>query len=114
MSTVKIESFDAAIHRNHMPEALSPPVPRKVLVVCVGKFRLEFLSLAQLDLAIAYFRNPSGSTRRDSSSGDHWEFQPWQSRLPAGIVNAHNRPRVLAALVAARAEASAHLPSAAA
>ena len=110
MSSAAIEDFDPAIHRDHMPELPAPPGPRRVLVVTHRAFRLEFLSQAQLDAAIAYFRAPSGSTRIVFAGGDHWEFQPWQSRLPAGINNSHNRPAVLAALIAARELASVHLP----
>lgn len=93
-----------------MPGVAAPESVREVLVVMVAQFRLEFLSKAQLEAAIAYFRAPSGSTRQSATGGDHWEFQPWQSRLPAGINNAHKRPKVLAALVAARRLADAHLP----
>ncbi len=110
MSSVAVQAFNPALHRNHMPEISSPDTPRKVLAVCVGRFRLEFVSCAQLEAAVAYFRSPSGSTRLSAGGGDHWEFQPWQSRLPAGINNAHNRPKVLAALEAARAVAMAELP----
>jgi hypothetical protein len=42
--------------------------------------------------------------------GDHWEYQPWQSRLPAGINNRHNRAKVLSALESASAIAQAELP----
>ena len=110
MSGHAIVTFDPQIHRNHMPEVASPGSPQHVLVVSSGKFRLEFLSQSQLQAAITYFRSPSGSTRVDASGGDHWEFQPWQSRLPAGINNSHNRSRVLAALEAAKELSSAHLP----
>jgi hypothetical protein len=97
MSTSVIEAFDPTVHRDHMPEVPSTSPARHVLVVSSGKFRLEFLSQAQLEVAIADFRSPSGSTRV-SAYGDHREFQPWQSRLPAGINNAHNRDQVLSAL----------------
>ena len=110
MSTHTIEAFDPAIHRNHMPEVPSPSTIRFVLVVSSGKFRLEFLSQAQLEAAIDYFRSPSGSTRLSATGGDHWEFQPWQSRLPAGINNSHNRGRMLSALLSARDMAHEHLP----
>lgn len=110
MSTLAVEEFDPAIHRDHMPEVPSPSHARRVLVVSSGKFKLEFLSQAQLEVAIAYFCSPSGSTRMYVTGGDHWEFQPWQSRLPAGINNAHNRDRVLSALLSARELARDHLP----
>ena len=110
MSTHAIEAFDPAVHRDHMPEIPSPSPARCVLVVSSGKFRLEFLSQAQLEAGITYFRSPSGSTRVSAIGGDHWEFQPWQSRLPAGINNAHNRERVLSALLSARELARQYLP----
>ena len=110
MSTVAVEAFDPSVHRDHMPEVSSPSSPRQVLAVTSSKFRLEFLSQAQLEAAISYFRSPSGSTRLPATGGDHWEFQPWQSRLPAGINNAHNRSRVLTALLSARELACEHLP----
>lgn len=109
MSNLAIEAFDPEVHRDHMPEVSSSSPARHVLVVASGKFRLEFLSQAQLEAAIAYFRSPSGSTRVPATGGDHWEFQPWQSRLPAGINNAHNRDRVLSALLSARELAREHL-----
>lgn len=97
------EDFDAERHVNHMPEVDDGSESfGRVLFVEVGRYRLAFLSPAQLDAAIAYFERPGGSTRMDPSGGDHWEFQPWQSRLPKGIVNAHNRPRILKALQSAR------------
>lgn len=74
MSTVEIEAFDPSVHRDHMPEISCPSPARHVLVVSSGKFRLEFLSQAQLEAAIAYFRSPSGSTRVSAAGGDHWEF----------------------------------------
>lgn len=110
MSAVSIETFNPLVHRDHMPEIPSPKPVRKVLTVRVGRFQLEFLSRAQFDAAIAYFHSPSGSTRLAAGGGDHWEFQPWQSRLPAGINNGHNRPKVLAALIAARKVVNEHLP----
>ncbi|HVT33293.1 MAG TPA: hypothetical protein VHE32_11630 [Rhodanobacteraceae bacterium] len=109
MSSIVVEAFNPEVHRNHMPEVPAPAVPHKVLVVVVGRFRLEFLSSAQLEAAIAYFRSPSETTRMPAGGGDHWEFQRWQSRLPAGINNSHNRPKVLAALDSARAVAQAQL-----
>jgi hypothetical protein len=110
MSSVSVEDFDPAVHCNRMPEVALPATPRKVLVVTCGRFRLEFLSRAQLEAAIAYFRSPSGSTRMHVDGGDHWEYQPWQSRLPAGINNRHNRAKVLSALESASAIAQAELP----
>ncbi|WOS42052.1 hypothetical protein [Xanthomonas rydalmerensis] len=111
MSRISVETFDPLVHRNHMPEISSPNCVRHVLVVSSGKFRLEFLSRAQLEAAISYFLSSSGSTRLAAQGGDHWEFQPWQSRLPAGINNRHNRDQVLSALLSARELASEHLPS---
>ncbi|MDR0672484.1 MAG: hypothetical protein LBF93_02225 [Zoogloeaceae bacterium] len=102
MSSAAIIPFDPSIHRDHMPEVSGPNPARQVLIVTSGKFQLEFLSLAQIDAAIRYFRSPSGSTRQPADSGDHWEFQSWQGRLPAGINNSRNRARMLSALVAAR------------
>ena len=69
-----------------------------VIVVEVGRARLVFLSLAQLAAAIDYFEAPGGTSRQDASGGSHWEFQPWHSRLPAGLVSRSQRPRVLKAL----------------
>lgn len=109
MSTLAIETFDPTIHRDHMPEIPSPSPARHVLVVSSGRFRLEFLSEPQLEAAIAYFQSPSGSTRCSIAGGDHWEFQPWQSRLPAGINNRHNRKRMLAALLSSRGLARRYL-----
>ena len=110
MSKLAIEEFNPSIHRDHMPEIQSPVSPRLVLVVVSGKFKLEFLSQAQLDGAITYFRSPAGSTRLAANGGDHWEFQSWQSRLPAGINNSHNRTRILAALLSAVELARNQLP----
>lgn len=110
MPQPRILAFDPALHRDHMPEVAAPINPRCVLLVGAGRFRLCFLSQAQLEAAIAYFQSPSGSTRMQAGGGDHWEFQPWQSRLPAGINNARNRPRMLSALQSARGLARERLP----
>lgn len=109
-SRTLIVPFDPQLHRNHMTEVDCPASVRHVLIVSSGKFQLEFLSQAQLQAAIRYFRAPSGSTRRSAGGGSHWEFQPWQSRLPAGINNAHNRGKMLAALESASGLASDYLP----
>ncbi|MBO9872465.1 MULTISPECIES: hypothetical protein [Xanthomonas] len=111
MSKISIETFDSLVHRNHMPEIASPTCVRHVLVVSSGKFRLEFQSQAQLEAAIRDFLSSSGSTRLAVHGGDHWEFQPWQSRLPAGVNNRHKRDQLLSALLSARKLASEHLPS---
>jgi hypothetical protein len=103
MSRAYIEPYDAGKHQNHMPEIDGHVNPNgHVIVVESGRYRLEFLSLAQLDAAIAFFEKPTGSTRMDPAGGDHWEFQPWQSRLPKGIVNAKNRPKILSVLRSAK------------
>lgn len=103
MARIWTEEFNPDRHVNHMPEVDDRIGSfRRVLIVEVGRYRLEFLSLAQLEAAIAYFERPGGSTRLDPSGGDHWEFQPWQSRLPKGIINSHNRPRILKALRSAK------------
>lgn len=103
MTRIWTEKFDASTHVNHMPEVDNEIASfRTVVIVEVGKYRLDFLSEAQLDAAIKYFERPTGSTRIDPSGGDHWEFQPWQSRLPKGIINKHNRPTILKALRSAR------------
>lgn len=100
MPRIHIEQFDEKIHRNHMPEVESCiSFTGYVIVVEVGRYRLEFLSLTQLAAAIEYFEKREGvSTRLSASVGDHWEFQSWISRLPAGINNKHNRSRVLSTL----------------
>lgn len=78
-----------------------------VLRVEVDRLAMEFWCLEEVDVALAYFRDPSGSTASDPAGGDHWEFQSWSSRLPAGHNAARRRPRVLAALEAARAACAA-------
>lgn len=99
MARIWSEAFDAQRHVDHMPEVDVPTPPcRKVLVVAVGRYRLQFLSHAQLAAAIAWFERPLGSTRRNASGGDHWKFQPWQSELPKGMVKQRNRARILARL----------------
>ena len=111
MAKITLETYNSELHRNHMPEVLSPSLPRMVLVVLEKGFRLEFLSIDQLEAAICYFSAPLGTTRLPFINGDHWEFQPWQSRLPKGINNKHNRSRILAALISARALGSGQIPS---
>ncbi|MEM1449525.1 MAG: hypothetical protein AAF957_09955 [Planctomycetota bacterium] len=73
-----------------------------VLRVDIDRMTLEFWCLEEVDVALAYFRDPGGSTAADPAGGDHWEAQPWQSRLPAGHNAARRRARVLEALQAAR------------
>ena len=109
MARYTVEKIVPGEHRNHMPEVQGPETPTHVLVVDAGRYRLEFQSLAQLETAIAYFQSPARSTRLPSAGGDHWEFQPWHCRLPAGISNARNRSKVLAALLGAREIANEHL-----
>ena len=103
MSRVRIEQFDPDVHRNHMPEVGQKIDPKgQVIVVEYKRFRLEFLSREQLAVAVRYFEDKTGgSTRARSINGDHWEFQPWTSRLPAGINNRHNRPGMQKALAEA-------------
>lgn len=105
MARTWIEPYMAEKHINHMPEVCNAIDPQgQVIVVEEGKFRLEFLSLKQLNVAIEYFsKKDGGSARLNASGGDHWEFQPWQCRLPAGINNKHHRSKILHALESARA-----------
>ena len=103
MTRVRIEQFDAEVHRNHMPEVGQTIDPRgQVIVVEHGRYRLEFLSLEQLAVATRFFGDKTGgSTRLGPINGSHWEFQPWSSRLPAGINNKHNRQGIQEALAQA-------------
>lgn len=103
MGRIALEQYDETKHRNHMPEVCRNIVSSgHVIVVEQGRFRLEFLSMEQLRTAIAYFeKKDGGSTRTEAGGGDHWEFQSWQSRLPAGINNKHNRHKILNLLRAA-------------
>lgn len=105
MARTWVETYMAGKHINHMPEVCNEiDVHGQVIVVEEGKYRLEFLSLKQLDVAIEYFaKKDGGPTRLNTSGGDHWEFQPWHCRLPAGINNKHHRPRILHALESAMA-----------
>mgnify|MGYP000418451372 CR=1 FL=1 len=103
MARIWTEDFDDSRHVNHMPEIDDEiDANASVIIIEVGKFKLEFLSILQLKAAIEYFQSPLGSSRISASGGDHWEFQPWQSRLPKGIINKHNRTKVLKALISAR------------
>lgn len=103
MARTWIEAYTANKHTNHMPEVCHNIEPHgQVIVIEEGKFRLEFLSLLQLEAAIEYFKNPNtGSTRLNSSGGDHWEFQQWHCKLPSSINNKHHRPKILQALKSA-------------
>lgn len=97
MGRISLEPYDKTKHRNHMPELCKTIVSHgQVIVIEQGRYRLEFLSLEQLKTAISYFsKKDGGSTRLNASGGDHWEFQSWQSRLPAGINNKHHRDKIL-------------------
>lgn len=98
-----MEPFDPRRHRNHMPEVGgSCDSPRVVVFVEVTNFEFVFFWPEQLEAAIEFFEHPLGSTRMNAEGGDHWEFQPWQSRLPAGLTRRARRGRVVEALVAAR------------
>lgn len=105
MGRISLEPYDPAKHANHMPEVCQTIVSNgQVIVVEQGRFRLEFLSLEQLIAAIAFFdKTDGGSTRLDASGGDHWEFQGWQSRLPASINNKRHRHKILSLLRSALA-----------
>jgi len=119
MARIWIEIANPRKHADFMPLgavggfAIGVPknnlLHRKILLVEVCAFTFQFMSKAQLETTIAYFQSPSGSTRLAHAGLDHWERQSWQSRLPAGINNAHNRPKVLAALVQARRLANEHM-----
>jgi hypothetical protein len=100
MAKIWVESYDVIKHKNHMPEVCQKIDPQgQVIIIEAGQFRLEFLSLKQVEAAIAYFeKKDGGSTRLSAGGGDHWEFQSWQSRLPAGINNKHHRPKILSSL----------------
>ena len=100
MGTVWDERFDRGRHKDHMPEMGARLDPRgSVIVVEVGRFRFEFLSIAQLEEALRYFRaNTHPSTRMDVGGGDHWEFQPWYCRLPSIVRRPSNRARIVKAL----------------
>ena len=100
MPKVSIESYDKDAHRNHMPEFGDQIDPNgQVIIIEISKYKLEFLSLNQLQAAISYFGSKTHpSSRLNASGGDHWEFQSWVSRLPKGIINNHNRERVLKTL----------------
>ena len=76
-----------------------------VIILEQASFRLEFLSLNQIDAAITYFEKPNITTRLPVN-GDHWEFQSWISRLPAKINNAKNRTKILEGLHKAKTEFS--------
>ena len=103
MTKIWDEPFDFKRHRNHMPEVGGElDSDGSVIIVECGRYRLEFLSVVQLETAIDYFRSKTHpSTRMNASGGSHWEFQPWHCRLPPGVGNSKNRPRVLKALKAA-------------
>jgi hypothetical protein len=105
---VTVEAFDRSRHENHMHEY---PVhePRHVVALSVGRYRLEFLSVEQIDAAAAYFKKPDGSTRLDARKGSHWEFQPWHCRLPVGITNKRHRSKLLEGLQSARIMAVSEL-----
>lgn len=51
MKSSVIEMYDPSAHRNHMPDIPAPEPAREVLVITIAKFRLEFLSNAQLEAA---------------------------------------------------------------
>lgn len=103
MSKACSQPYDESRHRNHLPECGEIADSNgQVIVIEQGRFRLELLSLTQLYAAMAFFENRhGGSTRMGPSGGDHGEFQPRQSRLPAGINDKHNRKKVLAILKSA-------------
>lgn len=105
MARTWIEPYSTEKHINHMSEVCSAIDPHgQVIVVEEGMYRLEFLSLEQLKVAIDFFsKKDGGSTRLNASGGDHWEFQSWQCKLPAGINNKQYRPRILHALESAMA-----------
>jgi hypothetical protein len=70
-------------------------------LVRVEGFTFEFHSPEQVVACLQHFRRkilPTGRLPRDLGGGDHWEFQRWYERLPAGLRREAKRPKVVAAL----------------
>ncbi len=95
------EPYEPARHRDHMPEIAgeSGDSPQYAYFVEVGGFTFEFVGLNQLEAALDFLRSPStGTTRISAGGGDHWEFQPWQGRLPRNVRSRSRRPAAIRAL----------------
>jgi hypothetical protein len=107
MSRIWKEPYDPERHPDHMygveADVDRPGLaPRHAYFVEVAGFTFQFLGLSQLRVALEHYRlPPKGSTRAFSIDGDHWEFQSWQTRLPAKLMRRSHRPRVVRALESA-------------
>jgi hypothetical protein len=76
-------------------------IEKSVYFVEACQFTFEFLSLRQLEIALAHFEEQHrGSTRIVGGIGaaDHWEVQRWFERLPKRLERKHRRAEVAAAL----------------
>jgi hypothetical protein len=106
------EEYDPGKHRNKMVTGYSESYEedyrpndnlkkRHVIFVEVARFTFIFFSLTELAVAITYFDKKVHPSQRIRMGGDSWEFQRWYERLPPGLNNSHNRPKVVKALHAA-------------
>lgn len=114
------ENYDASKHVNQMDglpieiDGGAPELPRPddlapchVVFVEVARFTFTFFSLDELHECLGFYeRRVHPSSRRHIGGADHWELERWFERLPAGLNNDHNRPKVVAALRSASAEFS--------
>ena len=78
-----------------------------VFFVDVAGFTFEFLTLAQIETALAFFSQKVRPTSRwpyPVAGISHWEAQRWFERLPKGLLKESRRPKVVAALQATLAE----------
>ena len=77
----------------------------QVYFVQVEGFTFQFVTLDQLDTAIAYFSDMPPASRASNNGLEHF-WQRWYERLPKGMTKKSKRAKVLKALNKARNEFS--------
>jgi hypothetical protein len=96
MSSLQIGGIPAEAPR-------TPFIKTQVYFVAVAGFTFQFVSLAQLSEALAYFEQESRSpNRRPGVKLEHY-WQMWYERLPQWLFEERRRVKVASALRKARA-----------
>lgn len=79
----------------------------QVFFVEVHGFTFQFVTLAQLSEALAWWEKPIHPSSREWNNGLEHDWEPWFSRLPARILKGSRREEVCKALRRAHEEFSA-------
>ena len=113
------ETADPEKHVDYMSTAHAGGVALKsspekdtpyVYFVRVDGFTFRFVTLAQLEMAVAYFSDNPPTSRADNNGLEHF-WQRWYERLPKGMTRKSKRLKVLKALKKAQNDFSCTPPN---